>query len=134
MHAVRVPIEVRFRDLDALGHVNNAVFLTYLEVARLAFVQALGLLEDAGRVPILVARAEIDYRRPVHLGDDLEVEVRVHAVGRKSFTLAYEVNVGGAVHASALSVQVWMDVARGVSVPIPDRERALLTASMELPA
>ena len=92
-----VPVEVRFRDLDSLGHVNNAVYLTYLEVGRIAYIARLGLT-DPVRPRLLVARIEVDYRRPVHLGEALTVAVRTAEVGRKSFTLAYEVLALSLIH------------------------------------
>ncbi|MCX7894512.1 MAG: acyl-CoA thioesterase [Thermoanaerobaculum sp.] len=115
----RVPVEVRFRDLDAMGHVNNAVVVTYLEVARtrfwLAHFNPAALAVD---FPFVVARVVVDYRQPIHLQDPVEVEVRVSHVGRSSFTLAYRVWAGGAVAAEAETVQVHYDYAQRQSKPL----------------
>ena len=61
---------VRFRDLDPMGHVNNAVFLTYIESARAAFLQHLGAVQTLEDLAIIVARIEIDFRAPVRFGED----------------------------------------------------------------
>jgi acyl-CoA thioester hydrolase len=142
-------IEVRFRDCDPMGHVNNAVYLTYLEQARLAQWRALwgfgrvpdapaGPAEappvssgiDAGNVPgVILARAEVDYRVPARYGDVLEVRIGLAAVGRTSFTYEYEiVDVQTRIVATARSVQVMYDYTAGRPVPIPDSIRRLLDA------
>ena len=123
-------LDVRFRDCDPMGHVNNAVYLTYLEQARLAQWRALRL----GRLPsnapgesvpddvpgVILARAEIDYKRPAHYGDVLEVRIGLAAMGRTSFTYEYEiVDAQGQLVVTARSVQVMYDYAAGRPVPIP---------------
>ncbi len=86
-------LDVRFRDCDALGHVNNAVYLTYLEQARLQCWRALwGFGEADSTVPgVIMARAEIDYRMPAHYGQTLEIRIALAAIGRTSFTYDYEI-------------------------------------------
>jgi len=119
---------VRFRDLDPMGHVNNAVFLTYVESARVAFLKHLGAaptLEDMG---IIVARVEIDFRAPVRLGDDVEVTAHVTRFGDKSFDLAHELRVDGNVVAEARTVLVTYDYSKREPMPIPDAWRRKLAA------
>lgn len=119
------PIEVRFRDLDALGHVNNAVYATYLESARIAYYQRLvgGSLDRLG---IILAELTIRYKAPAHFGDELLVGVRVSRIGGKSFTMDYAIaRLGdGALIATAQSVLVAYDYAAGRSVPVSDEFRA----------
>jgi acyl-CoA thioester hydrolase len=110
---------VRFRDVDGMGHVNNAVYLTYLEDARIAFLSPMGA-DPSG---MILARAEIDFRAPLAEGDELEIGVRPVRVGSKSFELAYEVRVGEKVAAEAKTVIVSYDYASGQSVTVPDRWR-----------
>ena len=124
-------IEVRFRDCDPMGHVNNAVYLSYLEVARFAWWRrAFGPsgLTDQG---FIVARVEIDYRKPALPGERLLVRLRLDSLGRSSFTVAYEVlNMRTReVVAEARSVQVAYDYAQGKSVPLSEDLRAKLEAS-----
>jgi acyl-CoA thioester hydrolase len=119
---------VRFRDLDPMGHVNNAVFLTYVESARIAFLQHLGAaptLEDLG---IIVARIEIDFRAPVRLGDEVEVSVSVSRFSEKSFGLDHELSVDGTVVAEAKTVLVTYDYSKREPVPIPGEWREKLAA------
>ena len=103
---------VRFRDLDAMGHVNNAVFLTYIESARFAFLEHTGATTRES-MPIIVARIEIDFRAPVGLGDEVDVEVRASRFGEKSFDLDYVLRVEGQVVAEAKSVLVGYDYGSG---------------------
>jgi acyl-CoA thioester hydrolase len=148
-------IEVRFRDCDPMGHVNNAVYLTYLEQARLAQWRALwgfGRPRGAGPPPsmshaaapvdraaaepgergagdvpgVILARAEVDYRLPARYGDVLDVKIGLAALGRTSFTYEYEiVDAERRTVATARSVQVMYDYAAGRPVPIPDDIRRL---------
>ena len=79
-------VSVRFRDCDAMGHVNHAVYFTYLEQCRLTFWRELtGAPSPHTRV--IIARAECDYRAPAYFGDELEVRLKVGDIGRSSFTL-----------------------------------------------
>jgi acyl-CoA thioester hydrolase len=120
----RLPVQVRFRDLDSLKHVNNAVYLTYLEIARIEYWKALKF--EPVRPSMLLARIEIDYLKPVLLGDRVEVVVRVSEMGSKSFVMAFEILANGTVAAKGSSVLVWFDHAANVSVVIPDSARAII--------
>jgi acyl-CoA thioester hydrolase len=119
---------VRFRDLDALGHVNNAVFLTYIESARVAFLLDLGAAATLEDMAIIVARIEIDFRAPVGFGEEVEIAVRASRFGDKSFDLDYELRVGGRVVAEAKSVLVGYDYEKGETVSIPGEWREKLAA------
>jgi acyl-CoA thioester hydrolase len=120
--------QVRFRDLDAMGHVNNAVFLTYIESARFAFLRHLGAAATVDKMSIIVARIEIDFRAPVGLGDEIAIEVRATRFGDKSFDLDYVLRVGGQVVAEAKSVLVGYDYGSGETIAIPDDWRERLAA------
>lgn len=127
----RSRLSVRFRDLDAYGHVNNAVFATYFEQARTECYLALKGREDpcdldAG-LDFVVARTEIDHLAPIVHGDLVEVEVRPSRLGRSSFDLAYEARTErrGPV-ARGLTVCVAYDHARGASRPVDESLAALL--------
>ena len=139
-------LEVRFRDCDAMGHVNNAVYLTYLEEARFHHWRASGVAKralnsapasDAGvpdDVPgVILARVEIDYRRPAKYGDLLRIDIGVAAIGRTSFTYEYEiVDVPtGRLVVSAKTIQVWFDYDAARSVPISDELKQRLSAAVD---
>ncbi len=108
---------VRFSDLDGMGHVNNAVFLTYMESARLAFLSSLGA-GDNPQQSLILARVEVDFRSPIAFGEDVEVGVRTSRVGTKSFDLEHEVRADGRLAAQGTSVLVSYDYERGASVEI----------------
>jgi acyl-CoA thioester hydrolase len=115
---------VRFRDCDSLGHVNNAVYLTYLEQARIAFLAP----HDAHYTDMILARCEIDFRDQVSVGETVEVSLRPTRVGTKSFELAYEMKVGDRLVAEAKTVLVAYDYNRAETVTIPDAWREKLAA------
>jgi acyl-CoA thioester hydrolase len=118
--------EVEFRDLDAVGHVNNAVYLGYLETARIEYLRAVLGFEGLGDLSLVVARIEIDFRLPALFGEELEVGARVPRVGTKSFDMEHRVQAReGGVVAEATSVLVAFDHERGEPVPVPPawRER-----------
>ena len=116
------PIQVRFRDLDALGHVNNAVYLTYFEAARMAYWMHVNGRTDLRSMDMILARAEVDYRAPVGFGDELEVGVR------SSFVLEQALvdRRTGKLVAQARKVLVHYDYAAGRSKPLTEDQRQLL--------
>ena len=111
-----------------MGHVNNAVFLTYVESARVAFLEHLGAATTLGEMAIIVARVEIDFRAPVRFGDVVEVTVRATRFGDKSFDLEHELRVGDTVVAEARTVLVTYDYAKREAVEIPSEWREKLAA------
>ncbi|HVL67362.1 MAG TPA: thioesterase family protein [Vicinamibacterales bacterium] len=129
----RHTLDVRFRDCDPMGHVNNAVYLTYLEQARFTHWREVWGI-DFERLPpgtpgVILARAEIDYRHPAKYGDVLEIRVGLERIGRTSFTYAYEiVDQQRRVVAEARTVLVIYDYAAGRPAPIPDELRRKLHA------
>ncbi len=126
-YAYRHRLSVRFRDCDAMGHVNHAVYLTYFEQCRLTFWREVtGTPTPHTRV--IIARAECDYVAPAHFGDELEVGLTVEKIGRSSFTLGYgisEVKSGRAI-ANGKTVLVSYDYGASAVVPLPEATRTLL--------
>ena len=122
------PLEVRFRDLDALGHVNNAVLVTYLEVARWQWWRAYLAGRPFDEEGFLIARVEVDYRQPILITDDVRVEVRCSRVGTTSFDLAYRVfrAQDDATLAEAKTVQVMLDFGTQRPAPIRPGTRSWL--------
>ena len=119
---------VRFRDLDPMGHVNNAVFLTYIEQARVAFFAQVGAATKLEHMNLIVARVEIDFKAPVRLGQEVEIAVRASRFGTKSFDFDYVLRVDGEIVAEAKSVQVAYDYERREAVPVPEEWRERLSA------
>ncbi len=86
---ITVPIEVQFRDIDAFGLVNNAVYLSYLESARIKYWLSMRGKCDLQDLNYVIAHVEIDYISPSHLGEILQIGVRVSSMGKKSFTFEF---------------------------------------------
>jgi acyl-CoA thioester hydrolase len=135
---VKVPIQIRWRDLDALGHINNAAYITYFELARLGYIQAV-LGEGAAIDPrtllpvdfqIILAEVSCSFRSPATLGDQLVVAIWASQVGRKSFVFQYRIEeeTEGRLVAEGRSTQVWYDYARNVSLPVPENIIARMEA------
>ena len=115
---------VRFRDLDAMGHMNNAVYATMIEQARLAFLTPNGAPVEN----MILARLEIDFRSPVELGETIEIAVTPARIGTKSFDLDYVLRAGERVVAEAKTVLVAYEYAQAQTVAIPAAWREKLAA------
>lgn len=122
------PIQVRWRDLDAFAHVNNAVFASWVEVARAELWRDLFGGREALDIPFVIVRLEVDYRRPVGLYDRVVVGVRATDLRGSSFAFEYRVEADGHAAATARTVQAFVDPERGRAVRIPAELRARLEA------
>jgi acyl-CoA thioester hydrolase len=122
------PIEVRFRDLDGMGHVNNAVFFTYIEAARTEYLMALTGAKRLEEVDWIIASASLNFRKPVTYGDPLQVRVKPTKVGTTSFTLHYEIwnTKEKAVVAEGETAIVMFDYAKRTKKPIAKELREKL--------
>lgn len=124
---VTVPVEVTFRDIDAMGHANNAVYLTWFECGRIGYWKAMqGDEADYADIPFILARTEIDFRQSAMSGETLHVGCRVTRMGNRSFDMAYRIERArdGRLMAEGTSVQVFYDYAARTSAPISDEFRA----------
>lgn len=123
----QLDIDVIFRDVDALGHVNNAVYFTYMETARTRyFMEALNL-SSPNELPFIVAQTQCDYRSPARFGDKLLVEILLSRIGTKSFNLIYLIKTSeNQMIAEGKTVMVTFDYQTKSSVPIPPKLRRLL--------
>jgi acyl-CoA thioester hydrolase len=120
-------IDVIFRDLDALGHVNNAVYFTYLEVARTRFFMELLDARQPEELAVIVAEATCSFKSPAYFGERLTVGLGISRFGHKSFDMAYEIRAGdGRLVAAAKTVMVAYDYGRQQTIPLSDELRARL--------
>jgi acyl-CoA thioester hydrolase len=121
-------VQVIWRDLDALNHVNNAVYFTYFEEARLRFYGSVGIEPDVPNgMGIILAEACCRYRSQLRLGERIQVSVEVASVGNSSFILEYHVRAqDGRDVADGRTVQVCFDYSSQHSVPIPEPWREAL--------
>ena len=118
-------IAPRFRDTDAMGHINNAVYVTYLEVARQVYWARLDEGSDYRRVPFILAHVTIDFRSEALVSEVLEAGIRMEWIGTKSFAFAYRIweKTTRRVVAEAATVQVGYDYTAKRTIPIPDALR-----------
>ncbi len=125
---ISIEIPVPWRDIDAAGHVNNAVYFSYFETARLAvFMGPMGMRTPRD-LTLIVARAECDYVTPASMGETLVVRVWTTRIGTTSFDFAYEAREKetGRVVARGKTVQVMFDYAKGEKMPVSPTLRAIL--------
>lgn len=124
-------MQVEWRDLDAAGHVNNAVYLTYFESARTRAYLALQGARDPQALDIILARTSVDFRSAASLGETLVVEVSPGRIGASSFALTYTIRerTSGRLVAEGESVQVAYDYATQQKKPLPERVRAALQSA-----
>jgi len=123
-----VSYPIRFRDLDALGHVNNAVYFTYMEMARIEYYQHLTGKKSLEGFDLILAHISCDYLKPLTLRDTVEISLWPTEIGNTSFTLEYELRKKGSqeVAARARSVMVMYDYQSNRKKTIPDDLRSLL--------
>ncbi len=130
MTLFQTEIKVIFRDLDPLEHVNNAVYFTYMEVARTEYYMQLTGARSLGEVRFIIARASCDYRAPAKFGDRLFVAVWPSEVGNSSFKFHYRITQqeDSALVAEGETVQVAFDYETRKAIPLPEAVKNLLLA------
>jgi acyl-CoA thioester hydrolase len=124
----RTRLEVRFRDIDAFGHVNNAVFSSYLEQARIRYLLDALEVPRFERLPLILARVELDYRAPIMFGDPIEVLTRVDWIGRSSIAMSHQLFAAEHLAAEASTVLVTYDYERAEPMAVPDDWRDAFAA------
>ena len=127
-------LEIRWADLDAFKHINNAAYLVYMQEARADFTWFSRIAK--GVEPLLadmvVARAEVDYLSPIHqTGTTLEVEIYIEKVSNSSFVMVYEMSQGGTLRARGKTVQVGVDMETEKARRLRDNEREFLNQYLE---
>ncbi len=131
--AFAVEIPVRFRDLDGMGHVNNAVYFTYLEIARTEYYREMrGGIESLDEFEFILARAACDFKAPIGLSENVLVTVWPTRIGDSSFTFRYEIRgkETGTLFGAAETVQVAYDYQARKPIPIPPALRGKLEAEL----
>lgn len=119
-----VDVDLRYRDLDPLNHVNNAVFATYLEEARIAYLdEVCGV--DLRETDLVLASLELSFERPIEMGDDPTIAVQTTGIGRTSVTIAYDVRTDGETAATGETTLVFVDrtAKRPTEMPAEVRDR-----------
>ena len=127
-------MQLRWADLDAFKHVNNAAYLVFMQEARADFTWYSRIKN--GEEPMLhdmvVARAEVDFTTPIHKVEvPLDVEIFVEKIGNSSFVMVYEMSQGGTLRAKGKTVQVGVDMQTEKARPLRDHEREYLSKYLE---
>jgi len=129
MKTFTTDIEIRFSDLDAYGHVNNATFFTLLETARVKLFRGRFTEMMKNGLLFLVAEASCRYQQPIGLDDQVQIDILAEKLGRSSFTLGYRMHNGHDIqYAEARTVMVCFDQRQGKPVELPEDFRQAMTA------
>jgi acyl-CoA thioester hydrolase len=127
-------LQIRWADLDAFKHINNAAYLVYMQEARADFTwfSRIARGEEPLLADMVVARAEVDYLSPIHqTGTTLDVEIYVEKVSNSSFVMVYEMSQGGTLRAKGKTVQVGVDMETEKARRLRDNEREFLNQYLE---
>jgi acyl-CoA thioester hydrolase len=125
---------VRWDDLDAMGHVNNAKYLTYAQEARFLWAteEFSGAMRETSLIEMVVARAEIDFIAPIYEGGRfVDVEITIGKIGNSSFNMIFTIADKGTIFAKVMTVQVAVSTETMKSRPLTDKEREFLTKYLE---
>ena len=127
-------LQIRWADLDAFKHINNAAYLVYMQEARADFTwfSRIARGEEPMLADMVVARAEVDYIAPIHqTGTTLDVEIYVEKISNSSFVMVYEMSQGGTLRAKGKTVQVGVDMETEKARRLRDSEREFLSQYLE---
>ena len=127
-------LQIRWADLDAFKHINNAAYLVYMQEARADFTwfSRIARGEEPLLADMVVARAEVDYISPIHqTGTTLDVEIYIEKVSNSSFVMVYEMSQGGTLRAKGKTVQVGVDMETEKARRLRDKEREFLSQYLE---
>ena len=115
-----IPLQVRWRDIDAFRHVNNAAIVSYLETARAEMWREYFSGSDAMDIPFVISHLEVDYQRPISLYDEVLVGLRATDITRSSFSFEYLIQAQGLTAAIARTLQVCVRHESGRPVRVPE--------------
>ena len=117
---------MRFRDIDAFRHVNNASFFTYIEEARIRYLVDVLKLDAVERMPLILAAVKIDFRAPILFGQEVDIGTVVDWIGRSSFAMSHRLiaSPDGRLVAEADTILVAYDYAAEEPMAVPDDWRS----------
>jgi acyl-CoA thioester hydrolase len=120
-------IQIRFADCDMMGHVNNGIYLSYFESARMHyFAQLLGIKWDWNKNGVILRKNEIEYLKPLYIHEKPMIKLFTEHIGEKSFTLSYELWSGEELKTIGKSVLVCYDATANKSIEIPHEMKLAL--------
>jgi acyl-CoA thioester hydrolase len=129
----KAPIQIRFADTDMLGHVNNANYLTFMELARMSyFNEVVNDAVDWNKEGVILAKSTIDYRRPILIDDVLNVHISVDQISSKSFNFSYKFvitkNEEEITYAEGSTIMVCYDYQLNKSIVMPEKWKERIKA------
>ena len=115
-------VQIRFSDIDMLGHVNNAVYMNYFDMAKTKYFQAVHNAEDWSRLDVVVASVNVDFLHPVFFNEDIIVKTKITRLGNKSFNMIQHIELAdsGEVKTISRSVMVGFDMTTNSSKPLTE--------------
>lgn len=126
MHTL--PIQLRFNDVDAMGHVNNAVIMEFFDLGKARFFSDRGIYAEEGDFTVMVVHVEVDFRSQIHMNDEIAVETELERIGNKSLHILQRVvKSDGTLCAECRTVMAGYCRSTSTSAPIPDDFRHLLS-------
>jgi len=126
----KVPVQLRFNDTDALGHINNSVYFSFYDLGKSEYFKAiLGKKINPQNVDIVIVHAEVDFLSPIFLTDEIEVQTTVSAIGNKSFTLMQNIldTKTNCIKCVCKTVMVGFDNKKQTSKPISEKWRKAIS-------
>ena len=119
----QMSVQIRFSDIDMLGHVNNAVYMNYFDMAKTKYFQAVHNAEDWSRLDVVVANVSVDFLHPVFFNEDIIVKTKITRLGNKSFNMIQQIEMAasGEVKTVCRSVMVGFDIPTSSSKPLTER-------------
>jgi acyl-CoA thioester hydrolase len=122
----KIKIPIRFADIDAFGHVNNAIYLTYFEIARSSYWDEI-IEWNWNELGIIIRQSLVDYLKPIHLNDEIYAYVKTSRIGNSSFDLDYIlvkiIDGREEICTSGQTICVTFDYKSKLSAPIPEKQR-----------
>ena len=120
---LRIVLPVQFRDIDRMGHVNHAVYLQYMETARVELARRLGMIRDVSSSSFIVAMAHCEYKKPIRDEREVTVSCWVSRIGKRSWDLDYTVGTGRATFANGRTTQVGYNYKARSTVRVSEKVR-----------
>lgn len=123
------PIQLRFNDIDQMGHVNNAVIMEFLDLAKSRYFHDAGVpvTPDEGDFCVMIVHIDSDFHRQIHFHDDVAVTTYTSHLGNKSIEITQQVIVGGALAVSSRTVLSGYSRSAAASAPLPQSVRDSVT-------
>ena len=124
----KIPIQIRFSDIDRLGHINNSIYNQYLDVARLDYMnKTIAKLTDWDNKTIVLVHVACDFLQPTFMTDTIFVTTKITKIGNRSITMSQEIiDNQDNVKVKSISILSTLDVANNISFPVPEEWRKVI--------